>query len=1050
MTPSISSSPQIEESKNDMNDEKNNIPSSMADALQSSNPVEALLALSRSSETRALTLAKELSTSLIVTPPVVSPSPTTSRKSYNRFSRSNKSNNNDSSAKNDPSENGSNHNEKKHFPIPLPPSLSPAPKSLSKLAKKTNSQTLATLHQSHYSIFDTSLACTESIHSSLSKIANFGSRASSDLRALEEERNEIDTEADDIYASLQLRNHAAIMQDSLHGGRWAECARAVASYRNVNATKRALGLAGEHVLDVYNTVETNLTVEILARYELAVDRADLMGLSELTPLLGLLNLSQKGVKFYLEYSGGELEKMIGDADNVDNNVIPERKRGEFPTPVSLEEQNKKKLANVCAKLAKIYNGGVTHLRHHLPMVTSALGEANGDVALIKLVHEKVEEAAVRILKFYSSQKGLSALFKRAERVSGLIMDKYATDGGGHNAGNADDDDGSEEGGAGLLGGGGHSEEEDVFVLHMGSLAELDASMDETALCLQHTESYERFLHHAVAEVMRAYEWREQQAEEERTRKLHQKQQEEDPTNKNLQTPQKSENNTKISILPPHSALDEIAAEIGGHYSGIERCLLLGSMQRAFVKSLHLMDDIMYNLNTTFSGGGATSPTDIANANHIANLLERNYTPIGILQHRSPGSCGWQALQSSLVEECLYAAQRSTLRAFATGHTGTACAAANFCTDALGRVLMEVLIRKTDHSTAILKPGEGLLVGQGGILGQAALAALRNVSKQTKTSTPHNTTEDAIQNEMKQNTNVAVARACASYNDLEIATEYTKKLEMQFLNEIEGSFPPSNAMTEQLHMCVKGLDPIISVFKESSDTAIDSLLTQILPRVRSIVNDAVGQESAATTAFMGATSGVGSVIGGAASGVVGVTSSIKMNYDLTEQDYELSQAGETYMDKMMTNIDQLLDPLRMHLIPRLSDAIVLGAIGAAAKRVEVAIRRTQFTSLGALSLDSDFRSLLNFTKERTDSSQYNSSSIGLQQACTPLARLGQISQLLNVDDLEDVLDLISALRRKGHWDLKMEDVKTFLNLRVEFESRKVNELLHIDEEEEEHD
>jgi hypothetical protein len=59
---------------------------------------------------------------------------------------------------------------------------------------------------------------------------------------------------------------------------------------------------------------------------------------------------------------------------------------------------------------------------------------------------------------------------------------------------------------------------------------------------------------------------------------------------------------------------------------------------------------------------------------------------------------------------------------------------------------------------------------------------------------------------------------------------------------------------------------------------------------------------------------------------------------------------------------------------------------------------------------------------------------------------QIAKLLNVDDLEDVLDLITASKRKGNWDLKLEDAKAFLSLRVEFEGRKVNELLRISEDE----
>ena len=73
-------------------------------------------------------------------------------------------------------------------------------------------------------------------------------------------------------------------------------------------------------------------------------------------------------------------------------------------------------------------------------------------------------------------------------------------------------------------------------------------------------------------------------------------------------------------------------------------------------------------------------------------------------------------------------------------------------------------------------------------------------------------------------------------------------------------------------------------------------------------------------------------------------------------------------------------------------------------------QVQFTALGALVLDSDIRNFVNFAKERFGSSEYSSSQ-SLYKACNPLARLVQIALLVNVDDLEDVLDLISTSKRK---------------------------------------
>jgi len=88
-----------------------------------------------------------------------------------------------------------------------------------------------------------------------------------------------------------------------------------------------------------------------------------------------------------------------------------------------------------------------------------------------------------------------------------------------------------------------------------------------------------------------------------------------------------------------------------------------------------------------------------------------------------------------------------------------------------------------------------------------------------------------------------------------------------------------------------------------------------------------------------------------------------------------------------------------------------------------------------------RDLLNYAKERLDAIDYNS-NVALMKACTPLGRLMQISKLLNVDDLDDVLDLISVSKRKGNWDLSIEDTKFFLCLRVEFENSRVHDLLRL--------
>lgn len=232
-------------------------------------------------------------------------------------------------------------------------------------------------------------------------------------------------------------------------------------------------------------------------------------------------------------------------------------------------------------------------------------------------------------------------------------------------------------------------------LEVGNLSDVDSALEEWALVMQHTESYERFVRHAVDEVLKARKLRKAQKQIANARSggdggggdaaatlatsvL-------TPRGKKtalIIIDDEPEVEDRLEILPPHTALNEVAAEIGGYYSSLERCLLLAGMQRAFIHA-------NYPDESTFT--------------HVA---------IGNLS-------GSRALQTTLVDECLFAARRSTLRAFATGHIGVASAAANVCVDVLGRVLLDVLTRRAELGTSLVKPGEGLLDGQSG-LGQVAL------------------------------------------------------------------------------------------------------------------------------------------------------------------------------------------------------------------------------------------------------------------------------------------------------------------------------------------
>ena len=1067
------------------------IPTDLVEALQVDDPEEALLSLANELHHSAAQLAAELSQSL---------SGGTSDTNSKTFTKSPSSKRSKSQVMGDGNkvEGDQQQQQQRKFPIPLPKSLldAPRPSSFAQASssdntdnnnsslddgktKKKHETPSRALHKSNpsHALTHATLA-TESILSSLSKIASGGSAASSEMRALEHERQQLDAEALDIEHALSIREGCIRSSDSLMGRRYADAAQAVSDVNSIlngtntksygcKATQRALDLAGVEAINAHNKTVEVLKRAIGERYENAVQNGDVVGLSELTPLLGMLDMAELGVKLYLQYSQGvlcqQMELNVGGeaSTNIDVNNMP-REEGMSRAAMRrrLEEQQRaQRNMNVPMKLARIYNAAVTHLRHHLPMVAYALGEADGDAALVQLVHVEAEKRSVDILRDYMTEKELGRTVRRAEVVAGKMEDRYSgsstnSSSGGLVGGSHDEMDGlfgMDEKNIksiansimGLSGGGELMQSNDIvtrriaaqredcgFTIEVGNLSDVDAALEEWALVMQHTESYERFIRHAVEEVIKARKLRKEQKLEEKRRLKEmeeaRKRDNESSSSSGLLASPSGKKKTlvvddddvdvddRIEILPPHTALNEVAAEIGGYYSSLERCLLLAGMQRAFI-------------HANFPDDSTFTPVAIGNANNTYSVA------------------GSRALQTNLVEECLFAARRSTLRAFATGHTGTASAAANVCVDVLGRVLLDVLTRRAELGASLLKPGEGLLDGQSG-LGQAAISfakttagkGLRGVQgAAARAGAKVGDTNEETAQQMRQRTLLGVARAAANFNDLEVVADYTKRLEGNFLKEIDAGYPRGHD-TEQLRMCVKGLGDVGKSFSDASSRSMEELIATLMPRARQIVNESVGHESASTSAasnFLGTP-----VLTGGSTAVA----STVLDYNLDDAAFELSQISEGYMGGMCSSLDELIEPLRVHLMPKLADDLVIGLLGGVSKRLEAAIRKSRFTPLGAISLDSDIRYFMNFAKDRIDSPELKS-NVTLCKACPPLARLNQITLLMNVDDLEDALDLISVSKRKGNWDLKLDDAKTLLSLRVDFEGSKVNDLLQIDEE-----
>ncbi|EJK55434.1 hypothetical protein THAOC_24834 [Thalassiosira oceanica] len=162
------------------------------------------------------------------------------------------------------------------------------------------------------------------------------------------------------------------------------------------------------------------------------------------------------------------------------------------------------------------------------MVAYALGDADGDAALVQLVHVEAERRAVDIMRDFMDERRLGETVRRAGGVAGRIEERYTSSSSSSGDGEGLFGGLDETNLAGVMGLGqantdiaskrALAQRDDCgFASEVGNLADVDASQEEWALVMQSTESYERFIRHAVEEVCKARRLRREQRREERRR-----------------------------------------------------------------------------------------------------------------------------------------------------------------------------------------------------------------------------------------------------------------------------------------------------------------------------------------------------------------------------------------------------------------------------------------------------------------------------------------------------------------------------------------------------
>lgn len=143
--------------------------------------------------------------------------------------------------------------------------------------------------------------------------------------------------------------------------------------------------------------------------------------------------------------------------------------------------------------------------------------------------------------------------------------------------------------------------------------------------------------------------------------------------------------------------------------------------------------------------------------------------------------------------------------------------------------------------------------------------------------------------------------------------------------------------------------------------------------------------------------------------------ISHNHNLTEEELATYEAGETFIQYLIVQIDGLFTLFKSALTPRNFDALVSIVTTEITARLERAIKKSTFNRLGGLVLDQEARALASFLTGAT--------SWSVRDKLAKLLQMATILNLESVSELPEYWDSSSAT-----WRLTPNEVRTILALR----------------------
>ncbi|ETO72431.1 hypothetical protein F444_11438 [Phytophthora nicotianae P1976] len=693
---------------------------------------------------------------------------------------------------------------------------------------------------------------------------------------------------------LTLRNALAGIRRAMQQQRYPEAATFLQTLKNIEQ-QMPLDVADKLRVD---TIENDLKGVIEGAFEEGLRAGDPRQVQTYAPLFKAVgkDYEEHGLVMLLEHIQRTLEQTL------------KRERDPRVGVFSTQE--------LITHLAEVFNQVAQEAQQHAGLLSQCFERVHGPNRFVGKLYILGEQSAVAVLNAYMAQRKFHERITNGEQpVSPTSTPLSPSNRSGSNRGmqstpGCPRDDG---------------------------VAVMNEQLNEMALVIQHTQTYERFMRSRVT-----YE-------------------EENETN-NDEEIEKGEHGSGgkgpvVPVLPPiqESELGKTVQELAGFYCFFENALLNEASRKAFQwEELHFS-----------SGDGSSGEAEVGGVDSDNSLA---CFPI-----------------SSAIDEIFYVARNSGLRALATGHVDCAAGVLNMINTVLRDVVGDTMRSRIRHMTTSAKMDSAAGADAASLLA-ASSAQLRDQMQQqfaklSKTVGPVggvNTGENGGQTpeQRKEHT------PDVTLNSLEVTSGYIAQLKGEFEHELPEAFPevPQHIMT-----CLNALEDASAELNQLLLASRKKLLKLLEPKIAAYLNSLLSSSALAASAT--ALSSAGS-------------SSSRRNpvqYELTEAMFTFNEANDPFAHAFVRGLRSLLAAFRGSLSRSNYRAIVQGVALYSATQLEswFLSKVTRVNQLGALQFDKDIRVISTFLSGEGGAGEE------VREAFATLTQLAEVLNVDTPQDVLDV-------------------------------------------------